>query len=73
MNRAAIQARKARRHRRFGSLGNVSTSVPTGRPLTLMYLGFQHEKGGRTYTLYEGGRWKKNKQTFVTDEYITLH
>jgi len=73
MNRAALKARKARRHRRFGSLGNVSTSVPTGRPLTLMYLGFQHESGGRTYTLYEGGRWKKNKQTFVTDEYITLH
>jgi len=73
MNRAARQARQSRRHRRFGSLGNVSTSLPTGRPLTLMYLGFQHEGGGRVHTLYESGRWKKNKQTFVTDEDITIH
>ena len=52
MNRAARQARQSRRHRRFGSLGNVSTSLPTGRPLTLMYLGFQQEGGGRVHTLY---------------------
>lgn len=73
MNRAARQARQSRRHRRFGSIGNVSTSLPTGRPLTLMYLGFQHEGGGRVHTLYEAGRWKKNKETFVTDEDITIH
>ena len=72
MNRAARQARQSRSHRRFGSIGNVSPSLPTGRPLTLMYLGFQREGGGRTHTLYEGGRWNKVKQTFSTDEDITL-
>lgn len=73
MNRAARQARQSRRHRRFGSIGNVSTSLPTGRPLTLMYLGYQREVGGRTHVLYESGRWKKVNETFQTDEDITLH
>jgi len=73
MNRAARNARQSRRHRRFGSIGNVSPSLPTGRPLTLMFLGYQREGGGRTHVLYESGRWKKVNETFRTDEDITLH
>ena len=73
MNRAARNARQSRSHRRFGSIGNVSPSLPTGRPLTLMFLGYQREAGGRTHTLYESGRWKKVNETFQTDEDITIH
>ena len=75
MNRTAFQARRIKKHQRFGSLGNVtpSLSAPTGRPLTLLYLGFQHEGGGRTHTLYEGGRWVKTTEQFVTDEDISIH
>jgi hypothetical protein len=73
MNRSVMLAQKSRRHRRFGRIGSIATQKDTDHPVTLIYLGFQREGGGRRYTLFEGGRWQRNEQVFRTDEDITLH
>ena len=72
MNRATRNAQKSRSHRRFGSLGSVTTQTPSGHSLRLLELELFREGRGKGYPLYKNGQWVMQNIKFKENEVLTL-